>query len=463
MTFVKIVLLLVVLGLIAVLWLIRVIRGRFREFVTDVATQMAIESQPRTIRLIRDRQLAWRDRDAVARQVGPLRALGFRAIGSFRVEELPDVRLAGLGHPEEGYGAAVYELQESGKVYTDVVARYEDGDLLTVSNASLPMVLTPPPFALKIDLRKANAAKLLRALEKNLEPKPLMAIDPTSFSRIFEEAWEREETWRREESPEVVGGQEYADLMADLPFADEATAARLGVDAETLRFIAARTEADVRVLTLEGYPPAGSIAADQFAGKVEPDPEQPDAEKVSMEVLAVLVSDLRVDDLVRALQDQLTPRGVQCLLTGRGAKDFVYLFGTGLMPASRFAAGKALLVVFRGAVPDPLLWVRQTNAANYDLGTAAILAKLKEWEPLCGVRLIGAGFDWVWLDLVRLPADLEAFARDAVDFCADLLPELVDEDELEEEDEDGGAYEATGVAALVERLRQEPSLVLWWD
>lgn len=443
MTFVKIALLLVVLGLVAVLWLISFIRGKLRRFATGVATRMAIESQPRTIRLVRDRNIAWRDRDAVARQVWPLRALGFRALGSFRVEELPDVRLVGLGHPEEGYGAAVYELRSSGGVHTDLVVRYENGDLLTVSNASLPVRLTPPPFARKIYLRKANAARLLRTLEKNLEPQPYVSVHPRSFQRIFEDAWEREQTWRREESPEVVGDQEYVDLMANLPFADPETAARLGLDAETLRFIAGRTEADVRVLTFEA------------------DPEQPDAEKVTMEVLAVLVPDLRVDDLVRALQDQLTPRGVQCLLTGRGAKDFVYIFGTGLMPANRFAAGRALLAFFRGAVPDPLLWVRQTNAANYDLGTAEILAKLKAWEMLCGVRLIGAGFDWVQLDLVRLPADLDAFARDALDFCPDLLPELVDEDELA--DEEGDAYEAAGVAALVERLRQKPTLLLWWD
>ncbi len=459
----KIFLLLALLGLLAVLLAVGFVRRKLRGFGTEVATAMAVASQPPTIELVRDRGVTWQDPDAVAGRVQALRALGFRTITTCRIEELPAFRLVALAHPEEGFGAVVYEHQESDQIWCDLVVAYQGGDLLTVSDVGSK--LPQPPFAEKVHLKGASAAKLYRTLKKRLRPDPHRPIHPGNFKDVFEESWKREQAWREEQQSGDDGG-EPVDLMADLPPADAAQAARLRIDAESWRFLGAAVQG-LKVLTLTAHAPRGAANSASFPGDIEPDPEDEECEILKLEALAALVPERRAPDLVKKLQNSLANRGVQCLITGRGPKDFVYMFQTGLMPASRFCRGKVLVVFFKYLLPDPLLWVRQTNAANYDLDTGGILSKLDEWRQLCQLRVVGAGWDWVQLELETLPEDLHAFARDAVDFCYDLIPELVNEDELEDEeddeDEERDTYAEAGAAALVERLGKNRTLVLWWD
>src|SRR5215469_7435301 len=62
-----------------------------------------------------------------------------------------------------------------------------------------------------------------------------------------------------------------------------------------------------------------------------------------------------------------------------------------------------------------------TDAANYDLDTDAIIARLKEWESLCKFRVTAAGHDTVEIEFETFPEDMDAFVRDLYDFCPDLV------------------------------------------
>jgi hypothetical protein len=131
---------------------------------------------------------------------------------------------------------------------------------------------------------------------------------------------------------------------------------------------------------------------------------------------------------------------------------------------------------------DPYEPIRKANtdAANYDLDTAAIIARLKQWEALCKFQVTGAGHDTVEIEFETLPQDMDAFVREVYDFCPDLvdqgtgcMQEMIDAleetgEELDPETEkliEGVDFEDEnyGLEILKRELLQKKNLPLWWD
>lgn len=89
----------------------------------------------------------------------------------------------------------------------------------------------------------------------------------------------------------------------------------------------------------------------------------------------------------------------------------------------------------------------ETNGDNYDIGTEDIVARLKEWQQFCSFTISEVDYNQVTLHFTALPKDLDAFIRDAVQFCPDLI---VDDEEIE-------------IPILKKQLKQSKKLGLWWD
>ena len=217
--------------------------------------------------------------------------------------------------------------------------------------------------------------------------------------------------------------------------------------------------------------------AARFPGRVVSDGE-PGRVVLKLDVLSVLVPETGAVDLAASLQPQLKRHGCQALVTAMDAKEFSYLFGDGVLSGETNYDKESLIVFFQADSPAPLLWVRGTNGANYDLDTGAILHRLEEWSGRCEFSLLGAGFDWLELRFQTLPVNLDEFAEEVYDFCPDtldqgiVLPLPEQRDTLEETDfqemetivdwmEDAPKDRSTN--DLANYLKCERRLYLWWD
>jgi hypothetical protein len=88
-----------------------------------------------------------------------------------------------------------------------------------------------------------------------------------------------------------------------------------------------------------------------------------------------------------------------------------------------------------------------TNGDNYDLSPEDIIAHLKEWRKLCSFTLSDIDYNQVRLNFDTLPKDLDAFLKDAIEFCPDLV---LDDEEAE-------------LPFLKKQLMLTKKLQLWWD
>ena len=215
----------------------------------------------------------------------------------------------------------------------------------------------------------------------------------------------------------------------------------------------------------------------QFPGRVISDVD-PDRIVLKLDVLLVLIPEAGAVDLVAQLQAVLGRHGCQALVTATDTKEFSYLFGEGILTGEKKYDKEALIVFFQADAPDPLLWVRGTNGANYDLDTGGILRRLSDWSQRCDLAILGAGFDWVDLRFNTLPTNLEEFAEEVYDFCPDTLDqgivlplpehrETLDESAFQgletlEEWMDNALGDQT-TSDLANYLRRERRLYLWWD
>ena|SRR5215471_19412533 len=93
------------------------------------------------------------------------------------------------------------------------------------------------------------------------------------------------------------------------------------------------------------------------------------------------------------------------------------------------------------------VWKAETDGSNYDLVTEDIVAHLKKWQKLCSFRIVAADYNTVEIEFDTLPKDLEAFCRDAYEFCPDLVA-------------DG---EETELPMFKRDLDKKKKLTLWWD
>jgi hypothetical protein len=172
--------------------------------------------QPATIRLVRERNLGWQDKSQVARAVSQLKELGFRPLGNYRIEEIPELQLVGFGHPEKNYGAMVYEHRQRG-VWCELVAHYP-GDSSLVVSASPAAEDLSPPWQETVVLKKASIAKLYDALQENLKAEELVGTQPGNFIQLFETAYAREMAWRQNDEIEDIPPN---DELEDMPQSDE--------------------------------------------------------------------------------------------------------------------------------------------------------------------------------------------------------------------------------------------------
>ena len=110
-----------------------------------------------------------------------------------------------------------------------------------------------------------------------------------------------------------------------------------------------------------------------------------------------------------------------------------------------FGTGPDKIAVLKADDLGYLALVR-TDGINYDIDHEKVMAKYAEWNKKYGLKLVGAGQDWLEAEYTHPPADWDAFAAEVYAFC----PDVVDQG-------------TNTVAALAKEMKANNYLYLWWD
>ncbi len=93
-----------------------------------------------------------------------------------------------------------------------------------------------------------------------------------------------------------------------------------------------------------------------------------------------------------------------------------------------------------------ILRLARADAANYDMGTEALVKKLQSFDQAFGIDIIKASTDTIEFKLKRPPSDTSKLAKDIEQFCPDVVSQGV------------GTTEK-----LAEAIRETGRVFLWWD
>lgn len=104
------------------------------------------------------------------------------------------------------------------------------------------------------------------------------------------------------------------------------------------------------------------------------------------------------------------------------------------------------VVVGPGDSQFAIVYLAQSDAANYDMDTADLVAKLREYHAGCGIDIVHAETDAIEFTLLTLPADMAGFCEDLYAFCPDVVDQGVGT-----------------MAALVAAVQESRTVYLWWD
>lgn len=141
-----------------------------------------------------------------------------------------------------------------------------------------------------------------------------------------------------------------------------------------------------------------------------------------------------------AVPESRAKHAVRTLRTAFGRAHVVF------QSEQNFGHGPDRVAVLRSSDPFDALRTMATNGTNYGIDTDSIITRLRQWDRRYGVRILGAGLDWVALDVSRAPSNWASFAREVYRFC----PDVVDQG-------------TRTVEALAAEMKQSRIIYLWWD
>ncbi|MCI4568062.1 DUF4253 domain-containing protein [Lysobacter sp. CFH 32150] len=92
------------------------------------------------------------------------------------------------------------------------------------------------------------------------------------------------------------------------------------------------------------------------------------------------------------------------------------------------------------------LAIVRTDGINHDLDHSKVMERYKRWDAKYGLKLVGAGQDWLEAEFRNPPGDWLAFAKEVYEFCPDVV--------------DQGTGE---VSVLAKEMEKSNTVYLWWD
>ena len=147
-----------------------------------------LDKQPDTVTL---KRIEVSPRDDVEAALFAFEALGYTRVGTFGVQEKPDLRVHGLVHPT-GRAGVVHESGE--RVFCDVVAWQKDGTDHTWTSLVLPEELPTPPW--KTLHRLEGGPEALHAASLGVED--LDPVEDTTFAGRYMADYARSTAWLKE-------------------------------------------------------------------------------------------------------------------------------------------------------------------------------------------------------------------------------------------------------------------------
>lgn len=130
----------------------------------------------------------------VPESIAGFTSLGYQLIGTYRVPEI-NFRILAFLHPDIPTFGTIY-IRPDGRVSSEFVARYEDGESLTVSNSDHTKGLQSRPGQAKVYAERVSVPELFARFQQELIAKPVRTTTPERFPREFERAYADEIDWR---------------------------------------------------------------------------------------------------------------------------------------------------------------------------------------------------------------------------------------------------------------------------
>jgi len=144
-------------------------------------------------------QVTWKRQRFVRKAMRELRDLGFVKIGAYFAKDLGDTQMGVLAHCQEGCAAVIYEQLEQGSWF-DLIVRYADGSLLTVTNSKRNEKKLPSLVNQRVISKGSTVCELYALLKNELEQtqfKRVESFTADTFQEVFEEAYRIEMAWQK--------------------------------------------------------------------------------------------------------------------------------------------------------------------------------------------------------------------------------------------------------------------------
>lgn len=155
-------------------------------------------------------EVKWKRDRFVRKAMRELRALGFVKIGAYLAKDLGDTQMGVLAHPKEGCSAVIYQQPGLGSWF-DLIVRYDDGSLLTVTNSKRNEKELPSLVNRRVTSKGTTVGELYEVLHHELEQtkfKRVDALTADTFQEVFEEAYGIEMAWQKVKRVSALERQE---------------------------------------------------------------------------------------------------------------------------------------------------------------------------------------------------------------------------------------------------------------